>query len=90
MDTGPKISSGVLKRDIRYSKLRFSQNTSFSLRATKLLAVPGGPNKKMLSPAILHSNASERMCSFSYTPSLITLIKVVIRFFILYFYLKAK
>lgn len=50
METGPNISSGVLNLDIRYSNALFSLNAYLSLRATKLLATPGGPNRKILSP----------------------------------------
>ena len=70
MDTGPNISSGVLKRDIRYSKASASLNASLSLRATKLLATPGGPNRKILSPAMADNRESAMVCSFSNTPSL--------------------
>lgn len=50
IDTGPNISSGVLKRDIRYSNATPSLKASFRRRATKLFAVPGGPSRNMLSP----------------------------------------
>ena len=68
IDTGPKISSGVLKRDMRYSKAFPSLNASFRRRATKLFAVPGGPSRKILSPAMALSNDMAMICSFSYTP----------------------
>ena len=70
METGPNISSGVLKRDIRYSKASASLKASLSLRATKLLATPGGPNRKILSPAMADNRESAMVCSFSNTPSL--------------------
>ncbi|KDS21130.1 hypothetical protein M082_1283 [Bacteroides fragilis str. 3725 D9 ii] len=41
-----------------------------SLRATKLLATPGGPNRKILSPAMADNRESAMVCSFSNTPSL--------------------
>jgi hypothetical protein len=46
MDTGPKISSGVLNRFIRYSNERPSRKANLSLRAMRLLATPGGPSRK--------------------------------------------
>ena len=70
METGPNISSGVLKRDIRYAKASASLKASLSLRASRLLATPGGPYRKMLSPAIADSRESAMVCSFSNTPSL--------------------
>ena len=70
METGPNISSGVLKRDIRYSKASASLNASLSLRATKLLATPGGPSRKILSLAMADNRESAMVCSFSNTPSL--------------------
>ena len=49
MDSGPKIS-GVEKRVIKYSNALACLNASFILLAIKLLAIPGGPSKKTLSP----------------------------------------
>ena len=54
---------------MRYSKAFPSRKISFSRLATRLLAVPGGPNKKKLSPATAQSNDIARMCCFSYIPS---------------------
>ena len=65
IDTGPNISSGVLKRDIRYSNDFPPRKISFNLLATRLFAVPGGPNKNILSPATAHSNDIAKMCCFS-------------------------
>ena len=70
MDTGPKISSGVLNLDIRYSKALAPRKASFRRRATILLATPGGPSRKMLSPAMADSSERAMTCSFSYTRSL--------------------
>ena len=72
MLTGPKISSGVLKRDIRYSKDRASLNADFNRRATIDLATPGGPRRMMLSPASAASKAIASSVSFSYIPLLIS------------------
>ena len=68
MDTGPNISSGVLKRDIRYSKERPFRKADFSLLATMLFAVPGGPSRKILSPATAAKRDRESTCSFSKIP----------------------
>lgn len=65
METGPNISSGVENRDMRYSNALASLKTIFSRLATILLAVPGGPNRKMLSPAMAARSARLIMCSFS-------------------------
>ena len=65
MLTGPNISSGVLKRDIRYSNDRASLNASFSLLATIDLATPGGPSNITLSPASAAISESESSVSFS-------------------------
>ena len=56
IDTGPNISSGVLKRDIRYSKAVLWSKASFKRLAIRLLATPGGPRKKILSPEIAESS----------------------------------
>ena len=71
IETGPNISSGVLKRDIKYSNELPCLNIIFSRRAIILFAVPGGPNKNILSPAKVLSKAKDIICSFSKSPSLI-------------------
>lgn len=65
MLTGPNISSGVEKRDIRYSNARALANTSFKRLATIDLATPGGPSNKMLSPASEANRESAISFSFS-------------------------
>ena len=62
---GPNISSGVEKRDIRYSKAFASLNAAFRRRATIDLATPGGPNKRTLSPASAANNDKPNSVSFS-------------------------
>lgn len=57
MLTGPKISSGVENRDMRYSKERALAKASFSLLAIIDFATPGGPSSKMLSPERAASSA---------------------------------
>ena len=79
METGPKISSGVLNLDIKYSKALACLNANFNLRATILFATPGGPNKKILSPAMAESNDKAMTCSFSYTLSLSCFSRLFIR-----------
>ena len=70
--TGPNTSSGVEKRDIRYSKELASLNTFLIERAIMDFATPGGPRMSMLSPAIAANRASLSSHSLSYTPLLIS------------------
>src|SRR5574344_1123914 len=84
MLTGPKISSGVEKRDIRYSKLCASLKANFNRRAIILLATPGGPNKMILSPAKAANKARAISDSFSYIPLFISLRRTTILSFIIY------
>lgn len=65
MLTGPNISSGVENRDMRYSNDRAPEKAEVSRCATIDLAIPGGPNKIILSPAIAASNAILISVSFS-------------------------
>ena len=65
METGPKISSGVLKRDIRYSKEHPPSKAIFSLRATMLFPTPGGPSRKTPSPATAANKDKAITWSFS-------------------------
>ena len=65
MLTGPNISSGVEKRDMRYSKAEALAKASLSRRAIIDLATPGGPSSRMLSPANEASRA--RAISFSFS-----------------------
>ena len=65
MLTGPKISSGVENRDIRYSNDRAPLKAHFSRLATIDLATPGGPSRIMLSPASAAHRASAISLSFS-------------------------
>lgn len=68
-----RMPAVILKRFwfyIRYSNALFSLNAYFSFRATKLLATPGGPNRKILSPAMAANKERAMVCSFSNTPSL--------------------
>ena len=72
IDTGPKISSGVEKRDIRYSKLLALLKAAFSRLATIDFAIPGGPRMIMLSPAMAANSANAISVSFSYIPLFIS------------------
>ena len=56
---------------MRYSKDFAPLNTNFNLRATILFAVLGGSGRKMLSPAIALKSATDMICCFSNSPSLI-------------------
>ena len=67
---GPKISSGVLNLLIKYSKLTPSRKAYLRRRAIKLLPTPGGPSRKMLSPATAVNNARRTASSRSYRPAL--------------------
>ena len=62
-------NSVAVNRDIRYSNAEALRNASFSRRPTILLATPGGPKRKMLSPATAESRARATICSFSKTLS---------------------
>ena len=63
--TGPNISSGVEKRDIRYSKASALTKASFNRRATMDLATPGGPRSRMLSPA--RAASKDKLISVSFS-----------------------
>ena len=82
MLTGPKISSGVEKRDIRYSNALASTKALFNRRATIDFATPGGPSNKILSPAKAASKDKPISASFSYTPLFISDSSNCIRSFI--------
>ena len=66
--TGPNISSGVEKRDIRYSNDFASLNADFNRLATIDFATPGGPSRMMLSPASAARRDKANSVSFSYIP----------------------
>ena len=82
IDTGPKISSGVENRDIRYSKLLAFLNAAFSLLATIDFATPGGPSMMMLSPATAASSDRATSVSFSYIPLFISCSRAFVLSFI--------
>ena len=82
MLTGPNISSGVEKRDIRYSNALASTKALFNRRATIDFATPGGPSNKILSPAKAASKDKPISASFSYTPLFISDSSNCIRSFI--------
>mmetsp|Transcript_8904 Transcript_8904/g.20195 ORF Transcript_8904/g.20195 Transcript_8904/m.20195 type:complete len:268 (+) Transcript_8904:780-1583(+) len=67
MERGPNSSSGTENRVSSLSKNR-PWHTSLSLRASSLLAVPGGPSRRRCSPASAASSMSLTSVSLSRSP----------------------
>mmetsp|Transcript_38990 Transcript_38990/g.124084 ORF Transcript_38990/g.124084 Transcript_38990/m.124084 type:complete len:221 (+) Transcript_38990:1054-1716(+) len=68
MERGPKSSSGTEKRVRRRSK-KTPWHTMESLRPSSDLAVPGGPRKRMCSPAMAARSISRTSASLSTSPT---------------------
>ena len=62
---GPNISSGVEKRDIRYSKAFAPFEGSLQSACHHGFGNPGGPSKRTLSPASAANNDKPNSVSFS-------------------------